>query len=107
MITKGSTVLAQEGRNFQVLLGSRSRRGPPLIAQLAARTLTCRGNTGSPCHTGLYGTAGRCIIGNWSLRLGTPLGLLLSKIETDIGGQALEQGASIARLGIVTILSVL
>ena len=100
-------MLAQECRNFQMLLGRRSRRGTPLIVQLAASPLAGRSDPGSPCHTSLNCTACGGIVGHRGLRLGTALSLLLAKIEPDIGGQTLEQGPRIARFGLMTILQLL
>ena len=100
-------MLSQESRDFQVFFLCRSGRSTSLIVHLAPGALAGGGNAGSPCYTCLYCTAGGGIIRHWRVRFGTRFRLLCTQVQPDIGGQALEQGTCIARLGIMTFLTVL
>ena len=100
----GLTVLTQKGRNFEVFLLRGSSRRAALTIKSTTGAFRSGRNPGSPCATGLNGTAGSRIVGNRHARLLLRFRLRLADIEAHIGGETLEQGTGIARLGFVTFL---
>src|SRR5690606_7296344 len=98
------TMLAQEGRDFQMVLLHVDAGRAALRVERAAGTLAGRRHSRSPCPASLYGAAGGSVVGHRRARFLALASLLLADIEADIGGQALEQRAGIARLAVLPFL---
>src|SRR5690606_41445172 len=91
-------MLAQEGRDFQMVLLHVDAGRAALRVERAAGALAGRRHPRSPCPASLYGAAGGGVVGHRRARFLALAGLLRADIEPDLGGQTLEQRAGLARL---------
>ena len=97
-------MLAQEGRDFEMLFGRLRRRRAAVLVELSMGPVAGVRSCGNPSRSGLYGASRRGVAGGRIVGfVGAGIMVRLER-ESDIGGQALEQRAGISGLGFLSFL---